>query len=143
MAKIHGMTNTPTFVSWTEMHRRVNAPKSRACFSSYGARGIKVCRRWAVFHHFLEDMGERPEGRTLDRIDNDGNYEPSNCRWATKTEQSENRRKYDYSEAIGIALGMKRDGATYMDISRTFGYAGPSGSSELIRLCKKEGKLLE
>ncbi|MGB0091706.1 MAG: hypothetical protein WBP81_04135 [Solirubrobacteraceae bacterium] len=61
-------------------------------YKHYGGRGITVCDRWLVFERFLADMGERPEGRTLDRVNPDGDYEPSNCRWATSKEQRANQR---------------------------------------------------
>lgn len=91
--RTHGMTNSPTYQSWCSMITRCEN-QNRRHYASYGGRGILVCERWRhSFEAFLADMGERPKGTTLDRINNDGNYEPGNCRWATSKQQANNKRK--------------------------------------------------
>ncbi len=81
-----------TYNTWQSMKKRC-ASKDDKNYVYYGARGIRFCERWSDFSTFLADMGVRPEGKTLDRIDTDGNYEPNNCRWATPKEQWVNRRR--------------------------------------------------
>lgn len=89
--RTHGMKNTPTYRSWTSMRNRCQNPRNVA-YANYGGRGIAVDPRWDDFAAFLADMGERPDGCTLDRVDNGLSYQPGNCRWATAKEQSRNRR---------------------------------------------------
>ena len=102
--KVHGMHRAPTHDSWTCMLQRCNNPKNKD-YKHYGARGITVCDRWRSFDNFLADMGERPEGKTLDRWpDKDGRYEPGNCRWATAREQAQNMRSNRLIEHAGETL---------------------------------------
>ena len=95
MAVKHGMYGTPTYQSWADMKSRCTNDNTKS-YKDYGGRGITYDLRWNAFENFLSDMGERPKGTTLDRTNNEGNYEPSNCKWATKKEQANNRRTSKY-----------------------------------------------
>lgn len=86
----HGVVS-PTYSSWRAMKKRCNNPNVNN-YHRYGAIGISVCKRWEKFENFIADMGERPDGTTLDRIDSNKNYMPSNCRWASYSTQRLNRR---------------------------------------------------
>lgn len=86
-----GGAESPTYYSWHNMMKRCTIPKAKQ-YSDYGGRGIKICPEWFSFERFLADMGERPDGCTLDRREVDGDYTKENCRWATKATQSRNRR---------------------------------------------------
>ena len=87
----HGLSKSKTYKTWQQMVQRCTNEKATG-YENYGGRGITICERWMKFENFLADMGERPEGKSLDRRTNDGNYEPGNCRWATPKEQQINRR---------------------------------------------------
>ncbi len=87
----HGMRYTIEYETWHGIKARCLC-QSNKDYSRYGGRGIRICERWLSFDNFFADMGEKPPGLSLDRKDNDGNYEPSNCRWATPVDQASNRR---------------------------------------------------
>jgi len=87
-----GDDKSKTYATWRSMNRRCNN-KNQKCYKNYGGRGIKVCEKWKKFEGFLQDMGEKPNGMTLDRVDNNGDYCKENCRWITNKEQQRNTRR--------------------------------------------------
>jgi hypothetical protein len=110
----HGMAHTSEYEIWQDMRKRCQNPKHKY-YEYYGGKGISVCERWQNFENFYADMGKRPDNLTIDRIDSNGNYEPGNCKWSTRLEQSRNRKnskvieyngqKIPYAEAAKI-LGL-------------------------------------
>lgn len=88
----HRMSSHPLYHTWENMRQRCNNPKHTA-YKWYGARGIKICERWNNFKYFIDDVGEKPSDKhTLDRINNNGNYEPGNIQWSTQKEQLRNQK---------------------------------------------------
>lgn len=111
--RIHGLSDSPTAWVWADMKRRCMSPHRRG-YENYGGRGIAVCSRWLIgdgirngFECFVEDLGVRPSKQhQLDRIDNDGNYEPSNCRWVDRNEQNYKKRNTVVIKAFGKFMNL-------------------------------------
>lgn len=117
----HGLSRSATYSTWGNMIQRCTNPRVPN-FRFYGGRGVQVCEHWRSFGRFLEDMGERPDGMTLDRIDTNGHYEPKNCRWARWSDQVLSRRstKLDGSKVRQIRWLVEM-GYTKASVGRMFG----------------------
>ncbi len=116
-----GKNRSPTYQTWQAMLERCYN-ENAIHYNRYGGRGIRVCYQWHTFSNFLKDMGERPTRTTLDRIDNDGDYSPSNCRWATGVVQARNSRKFNRKQIEEI-LADKR---SYHAIARSYHVSQPT-----------------
>lgn len=107
-------SQTPTYIAWRNMRRRCLNPKDQS-WHCYGGRGIKVCRQWAEsYDQFVKDMGVKPKGMTLERLNTDGNYEPSNCVWASMRDNQNNRRNTIKVKGVPVTVlaemtGIKAD----------------------------------
>ncbi len=128
-----GSGHTKTYASWRDAIARCYYPSNKR-FARYGGRGITVCDRWRHdFSAFLADMGEQPQGLTLDRIDGNGNYEPGNCRWADRTSQSRNREYCKLNaEKAAIVRRLHADGLSLAKIALEVG-----ASKSAIHFCVK------
>jgi len=124
--KTHGLSRTPEHTSWCAMRNRCLSKKTNG-YKNYGGAGVKICDRWDSFENFMEDMGKRPtKEHTLDRIEVFGDYEPSNCRWATRQEQIDNKR---CSKIYTIGSKVFRSSAV---AGKEFGVS----SGTILRWCK-------
>jgi hypothetical protein len=108
----HGQSRTSEYKAWHAMIQRCENSNNQK-WHRYGGRGIRVCDRWHVFANFVADMGSRPEGMTIDRIDNNGMYEPSNCRWATQMQQGNNRNNNRRFHILGETITLSEAARKY------------------------------
>lgn len=108
----HGLSKSPEYHCWESIIQRCTNPNNSA-FHNYGSRGITVCDRWLDFENFYADMGDRPEGLTIERVANDGDYEPSNCIWATRSTQQRNHRVSSKNKVGVTGISVNKENNKY------------------------------
>lgn len=116
MWQTHKQSYTKLYRTWASMKDRCTNKRSKE-YKSYGGRGIELCKRWMGFDNFYRDMGERPDGLSLDRIDNNKGYSPSNCRWATASQQSRNTSRNINLTHMGKTMCLS-DWSKYVGITK-------------------------
>ena len=124
-ARTHGMSRTREYASWNAMRHRCTSPNSPS-WDRYGGRGIKVCQRWMDFERFVADMGPRPPGTSLERINVDGDYEPGNVVWATEREQNWNQRRRMKPDVALFATAWVDEGFSNAEIASALGVSRSS-----------------
>lgn len=141
----HGETNkTPEYRAWSNLRRRCNDP-THPKYGRYGLRGIKVCRRWDDYLCFLHDMGRKPQGKySIDRCNNNGNYTPTNCRWATAEVQSRNTSKTVITLGVAKKIrALRLSGMTQAQIVAATGIARCHIGNVIYRRTKRDRKLVQ
>lgn len=140
---VHGMSSTPTYETYRSMRKRCENINDKE-FKNYGGRGISVCDEWKTFDVFFADMGVRPDGSTLDRIDTNGNYCRSNCKWSTPKEQAANRRNsYNIThdgETKHVSEWSLVSGVATETIKRRIGYGWDVGEA-IFKKSKRKNKV--
>lgn len=130
----HGMTKTPEYAAWDSLRQRCKN-KTSSAYKDYGGRGIKVCDRWLhSFENFYSDMGPRPSSsHSIDRVDNNGDYTPDNCRWATTKEQGGNKRRRISEDVVkAIVHEHVNEGTSGNKLAKKYGVSSPT-ASKIIR----------
>lgn len=137
-------SSNPAYNVWKKMRARCRNPRDEH-YKHYGARGIKVCPRWDCFSTFSSDMGPRPKGATIERIDNDQGYEPGNCRWATQAEQNANRSSARRLTLDGITMGLaawaKKAGVEAGDLEKAPERRVAGSPSDLRQRGRESGRI--
>jgi hypothetical protein len=137
--KRHGLSATREHATWLDMRNRCRNEKAHN-YARYGGRGITICERWESFENFLADMGTKPKGYSIERNDNDGNYEPGNCGWATRIEQNKNKSdRYTAEQDDTIREGISR-GLSFSEIGKLIDKSRCATSARAYRIGLSIGK---